>query len=189
MNILGISGSPKKSGFTNLLLDEALDGARAGGARTRKIILNDLVFRPCQECDGCKKTGICVYGDDMKDVYEKLIEADALIVATPVYFGTVTAQLKTMIDRCQSVWVSKYVLNKSTEGKRERKGALICVAGKDNEDYFENVKKIVKIFYATVDTKYSGDLFVGGLNEMTENSPKRKEAILRSYDMGLSLSK
>lgn len=188
MRVFGISGSPKKGGFTNLLLDEALDGARASGALTEKIILNELDFKPCQECGGCDETGVCVI-DDMRPVYDKLAKADAIIVASPIYFGTITAQLKAMIDRCHSLWVAKYVLKKDLLAKKKRKGIFLCVGGKNVGEYFENAKKIIKIFFITLNIEYSSDLFVGGLNKMTPNSIKRKESLLKSYELGLSLVK
>ncbi|OGW78034.1 MAG: hypothetical protein A3I73_06110 [Omnitrophica bacterium RIFCSPLOWO2_02_FULL_45_16] len=189
MKILGISGSPKKEGFTNLLLNEALDGARAGGAGTDKIILNDLDFKPCQACGGCDETGVCVLSDDMRAVYEKLEHADGFIIASPIYFGTVTAQLKAMIDRCQSLWVKKYILKKGMARPKSRKGIFICVAGKDNREYFESAKKIINIFFVTLDVEYAGELFVCGTNKMTNNSKKLKDALLKSYELGLSLDK
>ena len=189
VKVLGISGSPKKKGFTNLLLDEALDGSRAGGALTSKIIVNDLNIKPCQECGGCDSDGTCVINDDMKAVYEQIKDADRFIVASPIYYGTVTAQLKAMIDRCHSLWVKKYVLKKSIAAQDDRKGVFICVAGKDSKEYLENARKTIKIFFVTLDIKYADDLFVGGLNEMPENSPKKKEALVKAYELGLSLVK
>lgn len=189
MYILGISGSPKKTGYTNLLFDEALDGAIAGGAKTDRIILNEIDFKACQECGRCDETGICVFGDDMKDIYAKLITCDALIIASPIYFGTITAQLKTMIDRCHSVWVSKYVLKNNAPTTKKRRGIFICTAGKDIDTYFENAKKVVKIFFATLGIEYKDDIFISGLDKFTYNSPKRKEPILRAYELGLSLTK
>lgn len=189
MKILGISGSPKKNGFTNLLLDQALDGARAGGALTDKIILNDLDFRPCQGCGGCDKTGICILDDDMQAVYKRLQEADAFIVASPIYFGTITAQMKAMIDRCQCLWVRKYVLKNGKPRPKKRRGIFICVAGKENEEYFESAKKVIKIFFATTDIEYTGDFFLGGLNNITPSSAKFKKALLSAYELGLSLCK
>ena len=112
MDVLGISGSPNTGGFTGLLLDKALDGAKASGAHTEKIILNDLNFKACQECGGCGETGVCILDDDMRPIYEKLVKADAVVVASPIYFGNITAQLKAMIDRCHSSWMAKYILKK-----------------------------------------------------------------------------
>ena len=182
-----MSGSPKKSGLTNLLLDESLEGARAAGANTDKIILNDLSFKACQECFKCDDAGGCVLSDDMKIVYDKIRDADALIVASPIYFGTITAQLKAMIDRCNAIWVSRRKVTGSGQSEKTKKGAFICVAGEDRKEYFKNARAIVRIFFATLNIFYSKELFVGCVDSLTANSAKKKDAILKSYELGLSL--
>ncbi|MDP3791362.1 MAG: flavodoxin family protein [Candidatus Omnitrophota bacterium] len=187
MHVLGISGSPKKKGFTNLLLDEALDGARAAGAQTDKIILNDLSFKPCQECWGCKDTGVCVHNDDMKMVYQKIKDADHIIIASPIYFSTITAQLKMMIDRCNSLWMARRKEGGNIPSKTGRNGAFICVAGEDKKEYLKNAKSVLKALFATIGIVYSKELFVGGIDKMTESSPKRKDALLKSYELGASI--
>jgi multimeric flavodoxin WrbA len=187
MNVLGISGSPKKDGLTGLLLDKALGGAKASGAHTEKIILNDLNFKACQECGGCDETGVCVFNDDMAAIYKKLAEADAVVVASPVYFGSITAQLKAMIDRCHSSWTAKYILKKDIFRKKKRKGIFLCVAGKDTEEYFESAKKIIRIFFVTQNIEYSSDLFVSGLNTMRADDPKREAALEKAFQIGTSL--
>ena len=125
MYLLGISGSPKTNGLTGLLLDKALEGAEASGAHTEKIILHDLNFKACQECGGCDETGVCVLDDDMRPIYEKLVKADAVVVASPVYFGSITAQLKAMIDRCHSSWMAK-----EKWGDSQKKGTPIFLIKK-----------------------------------------------------------
>lgn len=187
MHVLGISGSPKIKGFTNLLLDKALDGARAGRALTHKIILNDLDFKPCQECDGCKNNGICVQEDGMRVVYEGMKSADAIIIASPIYFGTVTAQLKAMIDRCNSLWVSRLRLNNETMPEPAQKGAFICIAGKEKNAYFKDAKSVISIFFSALGISYAGELFVYGLDKETDASPKKRDALLKSYELGQSL--
>ena len=187
MNVLGISGSPKANGLTGLLLDKTLDGARALGAHTEKIILNDLNFKACQECGGCDETGVCVLDDDMRPIYEKLARADAVVVASPVYFGNITAQLKAMIDRCHSSWMAKYILKRDLFGNKRRKGIFLCVAGKESEEYFESAKKIVRIFFITQNIEYLSDLFVSGLNMMSMDDPKREAALEKAFQLGASL--
>lgn len=188
MIVLGITGSPKKDGFTNLLLNKALEGAKCGGALTEKIEVKDLHFKPCQECGGCEKTGICILDDDAKVVYEKIAKADAIIIASPVYFTSVTAQLKAVIDRCQAYWIRKYVLKDSAEGKRDKKGFFICISGKEKEEYFKNSKQIIKAFFAALNIEYMHELYIGGMNEVLPDSPKIKQAILKSFETGLSLT-
>lgn len=187
MRVLGISGSPKKGGLTDLLLDKVLAGAKSAGSLTEKIILNDIAFRPCQECGGCDETGVCVLEDGMKAVYDKLLYADRLVIASPIYFGNVTAQLKAMIDRCHSLWMAKYILKNGLVPAKKRKGIFLCVTGKETEEYFDYAKKVVKIFFTVLNIEYSGELFIKGLNDMPSDSPKRKEALSRAYEMGISL--
>ena len=187
MNVLGISGSHKRDGLTSILLDKALDGAKASGAHTEKIILNDLNFKACQECGGCDETGICILDDDMEPIYEKLAGADVVIVASPIYFGNITAQLKSMIDRCHSSWMAKYILKRDLFKNKKRKGIFLCVSGKETEEYFESAKKIVRIFFITQNIEYLSDLFVSGLNMMSMDDPKREAALEKAFQLGASL--
>ena len=112
MIVLGILGSPRRGGNAEVLLDKALEGARSGGVSVEKISLNELTIRPCQECGGCDDTGKCVIADDMAAVYNSVDRADIVILASPVFFGELTAQTKAMIDRFQCRWVGKYRLKK-----------------------------------------------------------------------------
>ena len=189
MNVLGISGSPKTNGLTGLLLDKVLEGAKASGAHTEKIILNDLNFKACQECGGCDETGVCILDDDMRPIYEKLAKADIVVVASPVYFGNITAQLKAMIDRCHSSWMAKYILKRDLLGNKKRKGIFLCVAGKDAKEYFESAKKIIKIFFITQNIEYLSDLFISGLNTMYADDPKREAALEKVFQLGIDLTK
>lgn len=183
MKILAISGSPKRNGFTDALLEKAVDGARSAGASAEKIVLNDIIFKSCQECGGCDKTGVCVLDDDMKNIYRKLESADGVIVASPVFFGSVSAQLKAMIDRLQSVWMAKYILKKESSHKGRRRGIFLCAGGKETTEYFESAKKIIRIFFTTCDIEYSGEFFAGGLN--TGKNIEEKEAYLKkSFELG-----
>lgn len=160
MKVLGIAGSPRRRGNTQLLMDHVLEGARGKGAQTDKLILSDLEFSPCQECGGCDDTGVCITDDDMRIVYDKVKEADALILSSPIFFGSLSAQTKMMIDRFQCWWVAKYVLKRSFVPKeRKRNGIFISVSGRDRLDYFESAKKIVKILFANIEVTYAGELF------------------------------
>jgi multimeric flavodoxin WrbA len=164
LRVIGISGSPRRSGNTDSLLDKALEGALAGGAFVEKIFLNDLVFKPCQACGKCHGKGACGVRDDMAGIYKKIERADAVIVASPIYFGTVTAQLKAMIDRFHGVWVAKNVLKLRRRDKKRRKGYFLSAAGASGKKYFVDARKIVRNFFATTDVEYSGELFCGGLD-------------------------
>jgi len=99
MKVLGLVCSPRKEGNTEILIGHALASAREAGAETEMLHTADLSIAPCDACDACRSTGVCVVEDDMQTVYEKLDETDGLIFGTPVYFMNVSAQAKTIIDR------------------------------------------------------------------------------------------
>lgn len=186
MRIIGISGSPRLTGFTNLLLNKAMEGAASAGAETETIILNQLEFDPCQECRKCSDTGKCVLPDEMSPVYKKILSAGGLIVASPIYFGTVSAQLKMMVDRLGCLWTAKYMLRKNITAAR-RRGVFICVAGMNKKEYFESAKKVVKAMFATIDVKYSGELFAGGMDGLPADSLGRKKLTDKAFRLGASL--
>ena len=101
MNILLLSGSPRKNGNTNALLAELAAGiAEAGRHIVQTVDVTRLNIRPCLGCDGCKRGGkVCVQKDDSQGLMEQLRQADCIIFGTPVYWWGMTAQLKTAIDR------------------------------------------------------------------------------------------
>ena len=100
MNILVISASPRKNGNSDVLCDRLILGAQEAGHQTEKIRLAEKKIAPCMACDACVKTHQCAVRDDMADIAEKMIAADFIVLATPVYFYSLCAQLKILIDRC-----------------------------------------------------------------------------------------
>ncbi len=102
MQILGVVGSPRRGGNTEILVDEILDGATEAGAEIEKIILDALDIRPCKGCFACSKTHECVQDDDMKMVIVKMQESQAWVLGTPIYWWGPSAQFKAFLDR----WVS-----------------------------------------------------------------------------------
>ncbi len=124
MKILGINGSPRGSESQTLkLVEKVLDGAKENGAEVELVDLCKLKIDYCNACGVCYKTGECVHEDDFKEVYDKILESDGLVLGSPVYFNTVTAQLKTLIDRmsdaihCQLLH-GKYSCAVSTAGSQ-----------------------------------------------------------------------
>jgi multimeric flavodoxin WrbA len=99
MKVLGIVGSPRQGGNTEILVEEALAAAREAGAKTEIVLLADKQIAPCDACRSCVKTGACKINDDMQPIYKQMEAADALLLGSPVYFGYVTAQMKALIDR------------------------------------------------------------------------------------------
>lgn len=97
--VLIISGSPRKGGNSDILCDRFMQGAEESGNTVEKVSLKDLKIGYCMACYGCRETKKCVQKDDMEELLSKMIEADVLVLATPVYFYSMDGQLKTMIDR------------------------------------------------------------------------------------------
>ncbi len=100
--VLIISASPRKGGNSDLLCDQFLLGAKEAGHNVEKIFLRNHKINYCLGCGVCNNTHKCVQKDDMKALLDKMVEADVIVLATPVYFYTMDAQLKTFIDRCVS---------------------------------------------------------------------------------------
>ena len=103
MKILGVMGSPRVGGNTDVLMDRALAGAKAAGAEVEKIILDQLDINPCRDCEGCAVDGECAQADDMIALYEKIRQAGGLILGTPIYWWGPTAQMKAFLDRWYAI--------------------------------------------------------------------------------------
>ena len=166
MRVLGIAGSPRRGGNTDLLLAEVMKGAASQGAEVKTIVLNDLNFIACQHCDACLKKGKCKYQDDMQMVYRELEQADRIVLASPIHFMGVTAQMKAMVDRCQVLWARKYVLKILPLGnRRERKGFFISVAGRKRANVFDGALITIKSLFAVLDVTYAGELLFRNVDE------------------------
>lgn len=166
--VLGIAGSPRRDGNTDHLLQQVMAGASSQGAETKTVVLSELNISPCRHCDGCIKTGKCVIDDDMQWIHSDLRESDRIVLASPIFFMGVTAQTKAMIDRCQALWVIKYVLKLPvaiTPGK-ERKGIFVSVGGTRLRDLFQPAMATVKSWFTTMDINYDGNLVFSGIDEM-----------------------
>jgi multimeric flavodoxin WrbA len=166
VRVLGLAGSPRRGGNTDLLLAEVLKGAQSQGAEVKTIVLNDLDMTPCQHCDACFEAGACRFDDGMQVVYREMERADRIVLASPVQFMGVSAQTKIMIDRCQALWARKYILKQPPLGdSRPRKGLFIAVGGMKLAKLFEPSLAIVKALFKVIDVEYAGDLLFPGVDK------------------------
>ncbi len=185
--MLGIAGSPRRGGNTDLLLAEVMKGATSRGAEVKTIVLNDLKIAPCQHCDACLEAGRCKVEDDMQMVYRELENADRIVLASPIQFMGVTAQMKAMIDRCQSLWARKYVLKLPPLGnRRERKGLFISVAGRKVANVFDGALVTIKSLFAVLDITYAGELLFRNVDEK-EAITKHPDALHQAFLAGQEL--
>lgn len=126
--VLCIAGSPRRGGNSAGLLDAFAAGVTEAGGTPERLAVADLEIQACKGCGACSATGECLIRDDMDDVYPLLDSAQALVIATPVYFATVPAVLKALYDRCQPYWARRYLLGAERRPKK-RPGALLVVGG------------------------------------------------------------
>ena len=99
--ILVLSASPRKNGNSDLLCDEFIKGAQESNHICEKVFLQGQNINPCFGCEVCHdNNGKCVQKDDMSEILEKMVKADVIVMSTPVYFYTMDAQMKILIDRC-----------------------------------------------------------------------------------------
>ncbi|MFH1135500.1 MAG: flavodoxin family protein [Pseudomonadota bacterium] len=126
--ILALLGSPRKKGNSALLAHKILEGAKDAGAEIEAVYLNSLKIAPCQACNACRKPEAkgCAVNDDMQSLYPKIKEADVLVFASPIYWFTVSAQLKLVMDRLYAFGADGYT---ALSGKKA--AAALSFAGAD----------------------------------------------------------
>jgi multimeric flavodoxin WrbA len=188
MKVLGISSSPREQSNSDLLLRRALAGVSSVGAEAEYLRLNKMNMAPCSECGACYSTGRCPVEDDFQMVLAKMLEADRLIFATPIFFMSVCAQAKVLIDRCQSLWALKYLLKQPIDPakSRHRLGMVIAVGGTKNKKMFESVRLIMKYYLDALDMDYFANLFVSNVDEAGVIADN-KEAMEQAFRLGAEL--
>jgi len=187
IKVLGIYGSPRQGGNTDLLLDQILEGAQAAGAEVESIYARKLKISGCIECGSCDDTGECAVHDDMDTVYPMLQEADVIFLASPNFFYNVTAQVKLLIDRSQAMW-SKRLLEKTPEQRRKYdsgKGYLICVGATKGKNLFVGVELTAKYFFDALDMSYEGGLLLERIEAKGEIN-KHPGALEQGFNLGKS---
>ena len=168
MTILGIMGSPRRQSNTEILLDAALAGAKEMGAEVEKVVVSELKVSPCREIYACLKDGDCAIKDDMQWLYERLLQADHVVFASPIFFYGLTSQAKAIVDRCQALWVRRHVLGLKREDGRMRRGVFISVGATRGSKLFDGAVLTVKYFFDAIGVRYAGDLLVRGIDGKAE---------------------
>lgn len=172
--VLILSGSPRKGGNSDLLCDEFLRGAQEAGHEAEKIRVAAKKVTPCSACYYCRDHGgACVHKDDMAEVLQKMIEADVIVLASPVYFYSIDAQLKAVIDRTVARWLEVkdkefyYIVTMADEADPSAGTTLACFRG-----YADCVEGAVE----------KGVIIGGGVYEpgKVKNTPAMEQA----YTMG-----
>ena len=189
MKVIAFLGSPRENGNTELLLREAVRGVEESGPSVQVFNLNKMNIMPCQNCGGCDETGVCIYEDDMTRIYEAIRNADRIILASPIFFFALSAQTKTMIDRCQAFWCEKYLLRKPIpEGQYGRKGLLLLVGGMKKEIGVQCAEATAKAFFRTISVPEHKTLAHMGIDEKGAIL-KHPSSLQEAYKAGQQLVK
>jgi len=128
LKVLGIVCSSRKEGNTEILVQEALDGAKESGADTELLRIAEMNIAPCDGCESCHEAGECRIKDDMQKVCQKLLTADGIILGSPVYFWSVSGQAKTFMDRTYALRYPHHRLEKKVGGAIVVAGRRGCVS-------------------------------------------------------------
>lgn len=189
--VIGILGSPLSEGNTAKLLEQALKGAADAGCITEKILINNLDFQPCMEMMFCREHETCIMDDDMQQLYVKILEADSIIIATPVMTMGIPGKLKSFMDRCQIFFMAKYVRKQSLvtpEKRAVRRGLFICISGMKVPEVFVGAKLTTKVFFDIIDCPYGDELLINDMDTILDITT-RNDLLEAAYARGLALGK
>ena len=183
--IIAIYGSPRRRGNTAALLKKAIEGARDAGADVEEIVLRDLKISPCLELYGCLKAGECAIKDDFQMVRDKMLHAEGLILASPVFFYTVSSHTKMLMDRFQSLWVKKYWVDETPKDQQinSRKGLFISVGATRGKKLFDGMLLSIKYFFDVLDMELWKTLLYRQL-DFQDDVLKHPEYLEEAYKSG-----
>ena len=183
--IVAIYGSPRREGNTATLLKRTIEGARDSGAEVEEIVLRDLKISPCLEIYGCMQAGECAIKDDFQIVRDKILASQGLILASPVFFYTVSSHTKILMDRFQSLWVKKYWVDKTPKDQQiiKRKGLFISVGATKGKKLFDGMLLSVKYFFDILEMELWKTLLYRQL-DFQEDVLKHPEYLEEAYAAG-----
>ena len=159
MLVLGFQGSPRKKGNTSYLLATFMQAVEKLGAQTQIVEVTRKDIIPCKELVVCEKKGYCPIDDDIKtEIYPLIRQAEVVVLATPIFFFNMTAQLKAVVDRCQLFWARKYRFNLADPAKKTKCGFLLSVGASKGKSLFEGLQLSAKYFFDAIDARFAGSL-------------------------------
>jgi multimeric flavodoxin WrbA len=175
--------SPRKNGNSTILGQQIADGAKAGGAKVDVVNLSKMDIRPCMACDKCHAGDeqLCVMKDDMQKLYKKIIEADAIIFASPIYFFTMSAQMKLLMDRC-------YALGGPSGYALAGKKMAVALTYGDIDPFRSGAVNALRTFqdaFSYVGAEFVGSVYGTGLEpgDIVKNKSVMKEAFQLGKDL------
>jgi multimeric flavodoxin WrbA len=183
MKILILKGSPRPNGNSSTLADQVAAGAKKAGAEVESVFLHGFYIRPCDGCDFCIETGVCVVKDDMQALYPKIQAANALVLASPIYWFTYSAQLKLCIDRWYALW------NDKPESFRGKDFGVVLTYG-DSDPYTSgaiNAIHTLETMFRYLKAEIAGWVY-GSLSNVGD-AQKHPELMQQAFELGEKLVK
>ncbi|OGO66831.1 MAG: hypothetical protein A2029_14300 [Chloroflexi bacterium RBG_19FT_COMBO_47_9] len=179
--VLVFKGSPREKGNSSILAEKVAEGAKSVGAKVESFSLHRMNIHPCDACDTCHETEVCVLNDDMQLLYPKLREAEAIVVASPIYWFTMSAQTKLFIDR----W---YALETSPGNALKGKRFGIILTYGDSDPYTSGAINAIRSFQDML--RYIG-ADIAGMIYGTANAEgdvlNQPDLLERAYNLGVKL--
>jgi len=164
VKILAINGSPRRRGNTDALLAAFLKGAPLD-AGIEVVRVADRTIHPCIGCGGCDNTGRCVLEDDITGLYDKILSAHRIILASPIYFYGITAQAKAFVDRTQALWNRQRLEGKKQLRATKGKGFFLSVAASHGEKLFDGAILTARYAFDAMGVTYEGEFLVRGVEK------------------------
>jgi multimeric flavodoxin WrbA len=189
--IIGILGSPLPEGNTARLLDRALQGAEEAGCTVEKIDITSLCFEGCQEMFFCRDHETCAMDDDMQQLYPKVRDADAIIIATPIMCMGLPGKLKSFMDRCQVFFMAKYLRKDPlvpAEKRTTRRALFIGISGMKIPETFVGARLTTKAFCDIIDCHYTDELLINDMDTLVDVA-RHPELLEAAYTKGQALGK
>jgi multimeric flavodoxin WrbA len=189
--VLAILGSPRRRGNSDTLAFEFLRGSASCGRGHTILIPAELGITPCDGQNTCFRDGRCVIRDGMNGIYEQVLDAPYLLIATPVYFMGPPGSLKAFIDRFQAVWARSAILGKFDADSPERRShhkvfAIIVGATDEKPGMYRPTRSIIKAFSNVIGFEYAGDIVATGLDKPGD-AAKRDDLMKRAFEAGRTL--
>jgi multimeric flavodoxin WrbA len=188
MKIMAVAGSPRRGGNSDALLEQAIAGAQSAGATVDLVVLSQLAVQPCTGCERCFADGRCVVRDDYQTLYDKVLEADAVMLASPVHFTNVSGWTKAFIDRFQCLWALRHVLKRPVPlpcGGKKRRAIFLATAGSPSTR-FDCTLSTVRAMFSTIEATWIGSVCVNNIDQRGSVA-KHPELLEQARELGARL--
>ncbi len=192
LNVVSILGSPNNNGNTAKLLKFIHQQLKNNNDISLDYFkVNQLNITACSACEYCNKNQGCIIDDDMGQLYQAFNQADLIFIGSPLYFNSVSAQLKTIIDRCQAAWANKLVLETPLiKPAKKRKGYFISTSGQPaNKNRFKYTAGTIELFFKAIATEYQDNFFVGNTDQKEVQNQKDLLKKINNWVNQISLNK